>query len=114
MHWKYNVRNTHVIFENLNRITNLTGRDIYFFFKGILKLLEQISLLKGVSKKIKSLYCEALKFTVTEASLLGAKSRRNNSSITFFREVGHHLYITEYKFGNTNARSSAATISINS
>jgi len=28
--------------------------------------------------------------------------------------VGHYLYITEYKFGNTNARSSGATISISS
>lgn len=103
----------YVIFENLNH-TNLTGRDIHFFFKKTLMLLEQINLLKEISKKTRSLHCEVLKFTVTEASLFGAKSRRNNSSITFFREVGHHLYITVYKFGNTNARSSAATISINS
>lgn len=91
--------------------TNLE-QDICFFFK---KKIEQINLTKGLSKKIRSLHCEALKFTVvTEASLLGTESRRNNSSIIFFRKVGHYLYVTEYKFGNTNARSSGATISINS
>lgn len=90
-------------------------RDINFFFKKTLMLIEQINLPKGVSKKIRSLHRKALKFTiVTEASLLEADSRRNNSSITFFRKVGHYLYVTEYKFGNTNARSSGATISINS
>lgn len=47
-----------VIFENLSLDTNLTG-DTYFFFKKALIAIEQINLLKGASKKIKSLHCKA-------------------------------------------------------
>lgn len=71
-----------VIFENLNLTTNLTG-NTYLFFKKAVFLIEQINLLKGAFKKIRSLHCEALKFAVvTEASPLGTEFRKNNSSIT--------------------------------
>lgn len=64
-----------------------------------------------ISNKIESLNGGVFKFSfVTKAYPM--ESCRNNSPITFFREVGHYLYVTEYKFGNTNARSSRAAISI--
>lgn len=92
------------------------NRMKYFLFKGTLILIDWINLLKGAFKKIRSMHCKASKFAVVTDAFPppGAESRRNNSSITFFREVGHHLYVTEYKFGNTNARSSGTTISISS